>query len=182
MRPALVIVVLCAAGLPRVAADEQFPRGHLYRGPLFMTRDATVVEPAGGLPLRFSDSLLLQSFQLITTVRSNTLRTVPVSAITLRVAFGPTPQGMITYRVRAAEAADVTAPAIRITPGTVHDALRFSIVRQDPTPGLLALAPAATIVFTVERIEGDNGLPIFDNPNAIELLWVALGRPGSTAP
>jgi hypothetical protein len=33
------------------------------------------------------------------------------------------------------------------------------------------------IVFTLERIDGQNGFLVFDNPNATELLWEALGRP-----
>jgi hypothetical protein len=32
-------------------------------------------------------------------------------------------------------------------------------------------------VFTLERIDSDEGPPIFDNPDATELLWEALGRP-----
>jgi hypothetical protein len=182
MRPVLVFVVLCAATL-QLAAQNQFPRGQLYRGPHYLTRDAAVVEPEGGLPLEFTNSLLVRPFDLQTTVRSRSVRTILVSNLTLRVAFGPTPHGMITYRLRAPEPPlDRPEPLVRITPNGMPRSLRFSIVREDPAPGILALTPEMKIVFTIERIDGENGPPVFDNPEATELLWVALGRPSPNTP
>jgi hypothetical protein len=185
MRAVLATVALCATTLQFAAAQGPVPRGHLYRGPHYFVRDATVVEPEGGLPLAFSESSLVRSLDvmsdldLMTTVRSKTVRTIPVSGITLRVAFGPTAHGMITYRVRARELRWNPPPAI--APDSVRRALRFSIVPADPAPGVLALTPEMKIVFTMERIE-DNGVVIFDNPDATELLWVALGRPALSEP
>jgi len=73
-------------------------------------------------------------------------------------------------------------PAIRITPDTTARSLQFVIVPEDPHPGALALKPGMRIVFTIERIEGDNGVVVFENPDATELLWEALGRPSSARP
>jgi hypothetical protein len=173
MHPVLVIA-LFAAVLQPLAAQVLDPRSHLYRGPLYMTREVAVVEPGSGLPLGFHDSSLLYGFELRTTIQSRTVRTIPVSGITLRVAFGPTAEGMITFRVRTGS---WPLTLDRITPNSSLPLVRFAIVPEDPVPGALALKPHMKIVFTLERMEADDGTMLFENPDATELLWIALGRP-----
>lgn len=178
MRSTLAVLTVFAGTLQLVSAQQGFPQGDVYRGPLYVTREARFVEPASGAPLEFSSGVLGLDYALQTKVSSKSLRTIPASAITLRLAFGPTAHGMITFRMRAADRAP--EPPIRITPESAPAFLRFQIVPEDPTPGVLARKPQMTIVFTIERIDDDNGVAVFENPDATELLWEALGRPSTT--
>jgi hypothetical protein len=155
-------------------------QGEVYRGPHYVSREAMFVEPASGAPLEFSKGSLGADYVLETTVHSKSLRTIPASVITVRLAFGPTTHGMIAFRMRADDRAP--EPPIRITPDSPPAVLRFRIAAEDPYPGALALKPQARVVFTVERIDGDNGVPVFENPDATELLWEALGRPSPFEP
>ena len=180
MRAIPVIFVLCAATWQTVNGQEPGPGGHLYRGPLYIVRDAMLVEPEGGLPLEFTDSTLSHRYRLETTIRSRTLRPLSAHDITLRAAFGPTPDGMMTFRMRAVERAP--EPPIRLTTDSPPQRLTFVIVPNDPYPAPLALKPGMKVVFTLERIESDTGGLIFENPDASELLWNALGRPSSREP
>ncbi len=190
MRTAIVITGLVAAlGHVSLMAQQAAPRGRLYRGPLYASRPATLIEPERRLPLEFSNSRFslgtpqplgrLGPARLETAVRSLTLRTVRVSGIVLRIALGPTEHGMITFRMRGQAADDDSQPSPeRLVPGAAAArTLTFTVAREDPAPGMLALARDINIVFTLERIDSDEGQPLFENPHATELLWQALGKP-----
>ena len=183
MRRSVAAAVLVAATLQVVTAQVQNPPGHLYRGPLIFTRAARFVEPPNGALLEFTESRLLWlsgTAGLVTSVRSRSVRAIPISGIVLRLAFGPTSDGMITFRLRPRGNGDFQEPPARITPDGGARPLRFAIVAEDPQPGILALTPTMQIVFTVERIDNDENQSMFENPDATELLWNALGRPPMT--
>jgi hypothetical protein len=180
MRRSAAAAVLVAATLHVLTAQVQNPQGHLYRGPLMATRPATFVDSPNGALLEFSRSWLHWSAgrpTLETWARSRSLRSIPISGILLRLAFGPTTDGMITFRLRPRANGDFQEPPVRITPDGGARRLSFAIVAEDPPPGILALTPTMQIVFTVERIDNDENQSMFDNPDATELLWDALGRP-----
>jgi len=180
MRRRTGVAVLIAATLQVLAAQEPSAPGHLYRGPLFATRPARFIEPPNGGLLEFADSSLhwsIKSPTLETVVRSRSVRTIPLSGILLRLAFGPTDNGMVTFRLRPEGNGDFTGLPDRITPDGGARRLRFVMVPEDRAPGVLALTPAMHIVFTVERIKNDENQSMFDNPDAAELLWDVLGRP-----
>jgi hypothetical protein len=141
---------------------------------------AEFIAPPNGALLEFDDGWLdwsLRAPALETVARSRSVRSIPISGILLRLAFGPTNDGMVTLRLRP-QANDVLAGLPdRITQDGGARRLRFVMVREDRAPGLLALTAEMHVVFTVERIENEESQLIFDNPDAIELLWDALGRP-----
>jgi len=180
MRRSTGVAVLIAATLQVLVAQEPSAPGHLYRGPLFATRPARFIEPPNGGLLEFADSSLhwsVNSPSLDTLVRSRSVRSIPVSGILLRLAFGPTDDGMVTFRLRPQFNTDLPGLPDRITPDGGARRLRFVIVPEDRAPGVLALTPAMQIVFTVEQIKNDENQSLFDNPDAAELLWDVLGRP-----
>ena len=171
----LLVALIVLAGTASVLPSQRVPE-ELYRGPLYVTREARFIEPQRGTPLEFYDATINTAFELTAQVRSKTLHTIDVSGITLRLAFGPTALGMITFRMVAAD--DEPLPSMRILPDRpVSQRPRFKVSPQDITPGPLALRPHMTVVFTIERVERGGGTLLFDNPDATELLWEALGRP-----
>jgi hypothetical protein len=178
MRACLPVLVAFSVSVQFTAA-QQPSRDEVYRGPLVLSRKAVFIEPTNGVPLAFSNSVLTNDYEVRTTIRSRSIRSIRASGITLRLAFGPTANGMITFRLRAVDRAP--EPPIRIAPDTPPAAapvsVTFRIVPEDPFPGALALRPKDRVVFTVERIESEGGPPIFENPDATELLWESLGRP-----
>ncbi len=180
MRPITVATIVFLGLAPLVSAQTPVPRGYLYRGPFYANRVATPVEPENGMPLGFT-SAMLQDGRLQATVQTRTVHAVPLSGITLRVAFGPTPSGMVTFRMRPIlPAVMLPEPLRRLPPNSGPTPVPFHIVDEDPRPGPLALTPEMKVVFTLERLDGSDGYVLFENPNAIELLWEALGKPSLT--
>ncbi len=188
MRIAIALAVLFACTVHIAAEQQRIPPGELYRGPFVSTRFVTLVEPQKGLPLGFSGAMfgsistrtpgLTPETVFETTMRSRTVRPVPISGITLRMAFGPTTDGMMTFRLRPRVSDYLEAPPLpRLTLDRPAIVLRFAIAEEDPAPGLLIMSSTMKLVFTLERIDSDEGTPIFENPDATELLWDALGRP-----
>jgi hypothetical protein len=154
------------------------PPDTLYRGPYLLSRDAEFIVPTRGAPLAFTNSTLQQTWVLTTSVRSRTVYSVDPARITLRTAFGPTERGFITFRM-VHDQRELN-PSVRIVPDRPPVLVQFVIAPEETAPGPLALKPQMRVVFTVERIERDNGALLFDNPDATELLWEALGRPSRT--
>jgi hypothetical protein len=187
MRLLLVVAALLTLSLDVGVGQPIIPRGRLYRGPLVSDREATLVVPERGVPLQFGQARLdlggpgpfatLSPTRLRVSLGSRTVRPVLIAGITLRVAFGPADDGMVTFRMRGMGGAQVP-PELHVLPqnGVFRPAI-FLPVSDANYPSLLLLDPATRVVFTVERIDGINGPPIFDNPDATELLWEALGRP-----
>jgi hypothetical protein len=163
-------------------------REEVFRDPVYSARPATAITPATGIPLVFGRSTLsisagLNRFArpatLQTEITSRTVRTVPVSGITLRAAIGPMRYGITTFRLRPDSPADsLTEPPTLITPdGLLRRHVTFAIALEDHPPGVLSLSSRMHIVFTLERLEDNEGHVVFENPGATELLWEALGRP-----
>jgi hypothetical protein len=188
MRIAIAVVVLLAGAVHIAAEQERVPPSGIYRGPFRATRPVTLVEPANGLPLEFRAAMygsnvsrtpgLVPQTVFEASVKSRTVRPVPISGITLRMAVGPTTDGMITFRLRPRPGDYLEGPPpTRLTLDSPPTVLRFAIAEEDPAPGVLAMSSTMKLVFTIERIDSDEGTPIFDNPDATELLWEALGKP-----
>jgi hypothetical protein len=178
MRSYFAVSVLCIALADGLLSQERLPQGYLYRGPLYASRPAIFVEPEGGAPLSFDDSSF-SGDRIETNVRSRTVRTVPVSGITLRVAYGPTLNGMVSFRLSPRISALPGPESFTTIPPDQNWRLITFYARPSEEPSLFRFAPTPPmkIVFTLERIDGQNGFLVFDNPNATELLWEALGRP-----
>lgn len=176
----LVFSAMLISVVQQTAATQQPPE--IYRGP-YSSRPARLVEPPGGLPLTFAATqfsftpLPGTGAQLRTSVSSRTVRSVPVSGITLRAAYGPTRDGMITFRLRPTLRFGDPDAVARLTLNTYPMVLAFSVVQEDPLPGIMSLSRNMDLVFTLERLEGAESQLIFENPDATELLWEALGKP-----
>lgn len=182
MRLLCMVIVLSAGAIQGIAGQERrAPVQPLYRGPLYATRAAEAIEPARGLPVELSaGSFATGGFgnpaSLTTTITSRTLRPIPISGITLRAAYGPLQNGMVTFRLRPQPGGGPEALP-RLLPNSPPRLQPFVVADEDPTPGIMSMLPSVQVVFTVERIESEEGAPIFENPDATELLWEALGRP-----
>jgi hypothetical protein len=187
MRVLVTSLVVVAAIAEVGAGQEQIPPGELYRGPAISSRVATFIAPERGAAIECEQSTFLLGVplplpelgraQLLTNVRSRTVRVVPVNTITLRVAVGPTPYGMVTFRMRGRSRLEDPEELKRIPLGDVARPVRFSMAEEEESPGYLLFNPRVRVVFTVERVYGEDGHLIFENPDATELLWEALGRP-----
>ena len=179
MQPAVLTTVLVVAAAVELSAQNPFPGGRLYRGPLYMTRPATVIYPDRPTPVEFQKATF--TWRGTPTLQANavgrTLVSFPVSGITIRVAFGPTGAGMITFRMRPRAGDALDSGSARIIPNAPPMPLTFELAAEDPPPGPLALGGSMRIVFTLERVENNEGPLLFENPDATELLWQALGRP-----
>lgn len=171
-------------------AQETASQGQLFRGPVVQARAATLVAPDRTMPLEFDEARLdlgspapwatLLNAQLSVGVRSNTLRPITVRGITLRVAVGPAEHGMFTFRMRGIASVYTPEDLLRLPADGLFRPLRFATVANEPLPQLLLMNPRTRIVFTLERVDGINGPVVFENPDATELLWEALGRPSLT--
>jgi hypothetical protein len=179
---AISIVVLTA----QLAAQRSTPPG-LFRGPLIGDREATLVVPDRGLPIEFGTARLfvggpaplaaLSRARLHVPVRSKTVRSVLLSAITLRAAVGAAEHGMFTFVLRAPGGTAVP-PDFDLLPRSDEFRPGTFVTSADATlPGMALIHPETKVVFSVERVEGVNGPAVFENPDVIELLWEALGRP-----
>ena len=181
MRPFFLAIVLSVGAVQVLAGQQRSPAPRLYRGPSYATRVAKPIEPARGMPVElsagtYSLSGLGRAASITTTITSRTLRPIPVSGITLRAAYGPLSDGIVTFRLRPSlrtEPEDFR----RILPDRIPRTLQFVLVDEDPTPGIISMMATMQVVYTVERIESEEGPLIYENPDATELLWEALGRP-----
>jgi len=177
--PAALALVLVTSWVTGLAQAQ------VFRDPLVSFRPVKVIVPSRGMPLLLSRGTITflgpgRIPTLSITVGSLTLRPIQISGITLRVALGPTPAGMITFRMRpVAEDRDAPSllPPARLTTGDAAMPLNFALALEDHAPPATAVRRDTIVVVTVERIEGDEGQLIFENPDASELLWEALGRP-----
>ena len=190
MRLFLLSVATLSAVWPGLA-QEPASQGQLYRGPLVRDRAATLVLPDRTMPLEFDDARLdlgtrpapwgsVRNARMIVSVRSNTLRPVVVRGITLRVAVGPTEHGIFTFRMRGSASTFEPDDVLQLPADGLFRPVRFTTVANQALPPLLLMNPRTRIVFTLERVEGVNGPEVFENPDATELLWEALGRPSLT--
>lgn len=180
MRAALLAVAL-VTGLAGLEAAQ------VYREPLMSAWPVKVIAPSRGMPLQLGGgtitfSHLPQRATLAITASSLTIRPILISGITLRVAVGPMPDGILTFRMRpvtsaAGPQAVLPGPLARLTTSDGAVPLTFVIALEDHAPPATALRRTTQVVVTVERLEGDEGQLIFENPDASELLWEALGRP-----
>ena len=185
----LLTSLTIVATIVEVAAG-QAPGGELYRGPAISSRVATFIAPERGAAIECEQATFLLGVplplaelgraQLLTNVRSHTVRVVPVNSIVLRVAVGPTTYGMVTFRMRGQSRLEDPEDSKRIRPGNISRSASFVIADGEESPGYLLFNPRVRVVFTVERVYADDGRLIFDNPDTIELLWEALGRPSFT--
>jgi hypothetical protein len=176
--------VLIAAALLFAFVGSTLAQG-LLPEPFSVERPVTVIEPPTGIPLTVEVQQLTFGYGYPTSVvsltailESRTIRPVPIAHIVLRVALGPTTDGMITFRMRPARAA-TGAPQI-LEPGGPRRPVIFRLAVEDPPPPPLPLRRAQRALATVEEMRGDDGFQIFANPDSRELLWEALGKPSPT--
>ena len=188
---ALIASALIATAAVQLAAAQQRPRDRIFRGPFIADREAVLVSPDRQLPIEFEGARLnmgsaapwaaLGNARLFVNVRSNTVRPISVRGITLRVAVGPSDHGMFTFRMRGLDRIYLPEDTQRIPQDGLFRPANFATPTDESYPGLLLLDRRTRIVFTLERLEADDTQVVFENPDATELLWEALGRPSFTS-
>jgi hypothetical protein len=89
--------------------------------------------------------------------------------ITLRLAFGSN-GSMRSLRLVGLlrMPRDATVPAAWLM-------IPFELAPGEQLPPLVAMRPATPGAVTVERVTGADGVEVWSNPDARELLWNALG-------
>ena len=171
----------------QLAADQD---RRLFRGPFVANREVALVLPDRALPVDFQNSTLymgspapwaaLRDARLLAGVRSKTVRTISTRGIWLRVAAGPAEHGMFTFLMRGVRTTFPAPDVLRLRPDGPFELAGFATVADEAYPGLLLLNPETKLVFTLERLYDDSGAIVFENPDATELLWEALGKPSFT--
>jgi hypothetical protein len=87
---------------------------------------------------------------------------------------------MFTFRMLGVARSYAPDDLLRLRPDNIFRPAVFQVASSAELPTMLALNPASRIVFTVEHVQDDSRQPVFENPDATELLWEALGRPSLT--
>ena len=97
-----------------------------------------------------------------------------VNNILLRLAAGPLPDGMITFRLEPARTE--RANRLFFLPDGADEwaSMRFNRIAADPPPPTLAIKRESRVYVTVESVLDATGHVIWENTDSRELLWQAL--------
>lgn len=169
----LLLAALLASPLA-VSQDTWLWREPYTRGPF----PVQVVAPPGGMPIDITEASVSPGSNLYfeAHVRMTGVRPYPFDGITLRLAIGPTPGGMICLRLvpfSIGQRRDVNDARLRANGALVN----FERFQSDPPVPALAFRKDVRVVVTLDTVKSVSGDVIWTNPDATELLWDALGRP-----
>lgn len=139
---------------------------------------AAVASPQGGMPVDITEAELLgmpaSGVMFSAHIRMIGVRPYALDGVTLRLAIGPTSGGMVSVRlVPSRPQPDATDARLRANGAIVA----FERSPSDPPLPLLIIRKGMRLVVTLESIRSAAGEVMWTNPDAIELLWDALGRP-----
>ena len=168
MRITLPIAALAAlaAYLP---ADAQ-----LRREPLIVATPFSVLNPAGS-PIEIAEGSLALATPAPQSLRVRSKEPMlPLTGVIVRIAAGPFDDGMVTYRLQMAELRQSDKSPVSPDPAgwTVR---QFLPVPGDARPDLSRVGRHTRFVVTVEQVTDITGRMVFDNSDAREQLWRALG-------
>ena len=99
------------------------------------------------------------------------------SGVQLRLAAGPLPDGMITFRLEPARS--TRADMLLLLPDGDDEwaSLRFERIAEDPPAPTLAMKRDTRVYVTVERVLNASGQIMWEHLNSRERLWEALKSP-----
>jgi hypothetical protein len=150
----------------------------VWREPYFVNH---LVKPlnVAGAPVELGEGTVwlgrrLDSLDITLRARAPGRYRTAVTGIRLRLAAGPLPDGMITFRLEPARTA--TADILSFLPDGDGEwaSMRFERLAADPPPPTLAVKRESRIFVTVERVLSAAGEVLWENTNSRELLWQAL--------
>ena len=184
MRPLALVALLAAAG-QLVSAHQ------LRREPLIVAMPFGVLNPPGS-PIELAEGTVNVGEGSLSTgdvaVRWQQLRLrsrdpmLPIGGVIVRVAAGLFDEGMLTYRLQMIDLPRPGSPA-HVPPATSWHVRAFLRMSDDPAPDFSRVGRQTRFLMTVEQVTDVAGKMVFDNSDAREQLWRALGgRPEIIAP
>jgi hypothetical protein len=162
----LALVVILAAASQLLGAQQ------LRREPLIVAVPFGVLSPPGS-PIELAEGAIEITSQgrwQQVRVRSKEPM-LPLTGVIIRIAAGLFENGMITYRLQMA---DVKHPAGFVDP-TGWMMRLFQAIPGDALPDFSRVGRHTRFLMTVEQITDISGKVVFDNSDAREQLWRALG-------
>jgi hypothetical protein len=172
----LLLLAALLASPFAIDQDSRFWREPYVQSPF----PVQVVAPPGGMPIDITDASVSPGLNLLfeAHVRMIGVRPYPFDGVTLRMAIGPTPDGMICLRLvplSIGQRPDVNDARLRANGAVVH----FERFYSDAPIPTLAFRKGVHVVVTLDTIRSRAGEVIWTNPDATELVWDALGRPSN---
>ena len=176
MRPLALVVLLATAG-QLVSAHQ------LRREPLIVAMPFGVLNPPGS-PVELAEGTVNVGEGSLSTgdvaVRWQQLRLrfrdpmLPIGGVIVRVAAGLFDEGMLTYRLQMVDLPRPGATA-HVPPPTSWHVRAFLRMSNDPAPDFSRVGRQTRFLMTVEQVTDVAGRMVFDNSDAREQLWRALG-------
>ena len=176
MRPLALVALLAAAG-QLVSADQ------LRREPLIVAMPFGVLNPPGS-PIELAEGTVNVGEGSLSTgdvaVRWQQLRLrsrdpmLPIGGVIVRVAAGLFDEGMLTYRLQMIDLPRPGSPA-HVPPATSWHVRAFLRMSDEPAPDFSRVGRQTRFLMTVEQVTDVAGRMVFDNSDAREQLWRALG-------
>lgn len=174
----------CFALVALLAAAGQLVSAHqLRREPLIATMPFGVLNPPGS-PIELAEGTVnvgegsLSTGQMPAPRQLIRLRSrdpmLPIGGIIVRVAAGLFDEGMLTYRLQMTDLPGVGSPA-HVPPATSWNVRAFLRMHGDPEPDFSRVGRQTRFLMTVEQVTDVAGKMVFDNSDAREQLWRALG-------
>lgn len=176
MRALALVTLLTAAG--QLVSAQQ-----LRREPLIATMPFGVLNPPGS-PIELTEGTVNVGEGSLSTGAGQAppqlirLRSrdpmLPIGSIIVRVAGGLFDKGMLTYRLQMTDQPRAGSPA-HVPPATSWTVRAFLRIPGDPTPDFSLVGRQTRFLMTVEQVTDVAGKMVFDNSDAREQLWRALG-------
>jgi len=101
---------------------------------------------------------------------------LPMTGVVVRVAAGLFDEGMLTYRLQMVDVKQSESPWPNVTPDPAAWTVRmFMRVPGETAPDLSRVGRKTKFLMTVEQVTDVTGKTVFENSDAREQLWRALG-------
>ena len=176
MRRLALVAVLAAAG--QLVSAQQ-----LRREPLIVAMPFGVLNPPGS-PIELAEGTVNVGEGSLSTGEAPAPRQLirvrsrdpmlPIGGIIVRVAAGLFDEGMLTYRLQMTDQPRAGSPA-HVPPATSWNVRPFLRMPGDPAPDFSRVGRQTRFLMTVEQVTDVAGKTVFDNSDAREQLWRALG-------
>jgi len=152
----------------------------VWREPLLTSHHVRPLNVAGA-PVELGDGVILLGLSrqgLDISIRARTRGRFDISSLQLRIAAGPLPDGMITFRLEPARRTGGPDLLLLLPDGDDEWAsIRFERIADDPPAPTLAIRRDTRVYVTVERVLNAAGQIVWEQLNSRERLWEALQAP-----
>jgi hypothetical protein len=154
----------------------------VWREPLLTSHHVRPLNVAGA-PVELGNGVILLGLSrhgLDISIRARTRGRFSIadSSLQLRIAAGPLPDGMITFRLEPARRSGGPEMLLLLPDGDDEWAsIRFERIADDPPAPTLAIRRDTRVYVTVERVLNAAGQIVWEQLNSRERLWEALQAP-----